>query len=163
MKRSHFGIALLLLVWTGTACAQDKPASKDLKPLFEKAEAIELYSLDPGADVKEPIDAKKGFHGWKVLGKTTVKDAKTRKKIVAAMYQGLEASDGTAAKCFNPRHGIRVTADGKTVDAVICYECLQVQFHAGDAAKTETTTATPEKVFDEVLRDAGVPLAAKKK
>ena len=154
---------LLLLAATATIRAADKPSSKSLKALFEKADAIELYSLDPGADMKEPADAKKGFHGWKVLGKTTVKDAKTRKKLVAAMYQGLEASDGTAAKCFNPRHGVRVMADGKTVDAVICFECLQVQFFVGDASTTETTTDTPEKVFDEMLRDAGVPLAGKKK
>jgi hypothetical protein len=163
MIRTHLAIALLVLSLTGAARAADKPSSKDLKALFEKAEAVELYSLDPGADVKEAPDAKHGFHGWKILGKTTVKDAKTRKKIVAAMYQGLEASDGTAAKCFNPRHGIRVMADGKTVDVVICFECLQVQFHVGDASKTETTTDTPQKVFDEVLRDAGVPLAVKKK
>jgi hypothetical protein len=163
MNWTHISLTVLVLTLPGTARADDKPSSKDLKALFEKAEAIDLYSLDPGADMKEPADAKQGFHGWKVLGKTTIKEAKTRKKVVAVMYQGLEASDGTAAKCFNPRHGIRVTADGKTVDVVICFECLQMQFYVGQAMKTETTTDTPEKVFDEVLRDAGVPLAAKKK
>jgi len=163
MKHNPLVLCVLFVgvTWIGTVDGQDKPSSKDLKPLFEKADAIELYSLDPSFDDKEP-DPKKGFHGWKVLGKTTVKDAKMRKKIVEALYQGLADSDGTAAKCFNPRHGVRVTVDGKTADIVICFECLQMQFHAGEASKTETTTRTPEKLIDEVLTAAGVPLAPKK-
>ena len=148
------------LIGVGVIRADDKPSSKDLKPLFEKAEALELYSLDPTADMKEP-DPKKGFHGWKILGKTTVKDAKNRKKIIDALYQGIEASDGTAAKCFNPRHGIRATVDGKTADMVICFECLQIDFHVGEASKLETTTATPQKALDEVLTAAKVPLPKK--
>ncbi len=160
MKRTYLGLVLLVL--SATARADDKPSSKDLKALFEKAETLELFSLDPGADVKEP-DVKKGFHGWRILGKTAIKDAKTRKKIVEALYKGLEQSDGTAALCFNPRHGLRATVDGKTADVVICFECLQMQFVLGEASMTETTTTTPEKVLNEVLTGAGVPLAGKKK
>ena len=162
MKRTHLGLGLLVLVLGATARGDDKPASKDLKQLFEKAEAIEVYSLDPSDDRKEPPDAKKGFHGWHILGKTTVKDPKVRKKLVAALYAGLADSDGTAAKCFDPRHGIRATVDGKTADIVICFRCLQMQFIVGEASMTETTTQAPEKVLDEVLTNAGVPLAPKK-
>ena len=162
MNRTSLCLALLLLGLGATARAEDQPSSKDLKALFEKAETLELYSLNPGADVKEP-DPKKGFHGWKILGKTTIKDSKTRKKIVEALYKGLEASDGTAALCFNPRHGLRATVDGKTADVVICFECLQMQFVVGEASKTETTTTSPEKLLNEVLMNAGVPLAGKAK
>jgi hypothetical protein len=28
-------------------------------------------------------------------------------------------------KCFDPRHGIRVTRGGVTVDFVICFQCFQ--------------------------------------
>lgn len=164
MKTTHLALGVLIaaLATTGAVEGQDKPSSKDLKPLFEKAEAIELYSLDPSFDDKEP-DPKKGFHGWKVLGKTAIKDAKTRKKLIAVLYQGLADSDGSAAKCFNPRHGVRATVDGKTADIVICFECLRMEFYAGDQSKMETTTRTPEKVLDEILTAAGVPLAPKKK
>jgi hypothetical protein len=163
MSRFHLGLGLLALVLaTGApSLADDKPASKDLKALFEKAEAIEVYSLDPSDDKKE-VDPSKGFHGWKILGKTTVKDAKVRKKLIEAVYKGLAESDGTAAKCFMPRHGLRATSDGKTADVVICFECLQMEFFAGDKKTTETTTRSPEKVLDEVLTTAGVPLAPKK-
>jgi len=152
----------LFVVLAAPACGEDKPAVKNFKALFENAQELTVYSLDPGEDKKEP-DEKKGFHGWKVLGMTTIKDAKTRARIVAAVAKGLDDSDGTAAKCFNPRHGLRATVDGKTSDVVICFECLQMSFHTDDKPKTETTTRSPEKVFDEVLTAAGVPLAPKKK
>ncbi len=130
--------------------------------MFEKAEALELYSLDPGEDFKEP-DVKKGFYGWKILGKTTIKDAKTRKKIIDALYKALDESDGSAAKCFIPRHGVRATVDGKTADVVICFECRQMEFHIGGEMKTEPTNDSAARVLNEVLTMAGVPLAAKKK
>jgi hypothetical protein len=152
-----FVAAVALPAWS-----QDKPAAKNFKSVFEKADAIVVYSLDPSFDNKEP-DESKGFHGWKILGSTTVKDAKARAKIVAAVAKGLNDSDGTAAKCFNPRHGLRAMVEGKPVDVVICFECLQMQFFAGDAPKTETTTQSPEKALDEALTAAGVPLAPKKK
>jgi hypothetical protein len=144
------------------AWGEDKPVVKNFKAVFEKADQIIIYSLDPSFDNKEP-DESKGFHGWKILGSTTIKDAKARGKIVAAIAKGLDESDGTAAKCFNPRHGLRATVDGKPVDVVICFECLQMQFFAGEAPKTETTTRSPEKALDEVLTAAGVSLAPKKK
>jgi hypothetical protein len=140
----------------GPAGAADKPSSKSVKEILEKADTFELYSLDPG-----PRKVAGGFHGWKVLGKTPVKDAAARKRILAAVYKGLADSDGTVANCFNPRHGIRATHKGKTVDLVICFECLQVQFHAGKEQATELTTASPQPTLDKVLKDAGVPLAKK--
>jgi hypothetical protein len=162
MKPIHFGVALLVVASSATVRAQDKPTSKDLKALFEKAETLELYSLDPGEDFKEP-DVKKGFYGWKILGKTTIKDAKTRKKIVEALYRGLEESDGTAAKCFYPRHGLRATVDGKTADIVICYQCRQMEFRIGAASAMEPTNDSAARLLNEVLTTAGVPLAPTKK
>jgi len=32
-----------------------------------------------------------------------------------------------SAKCFIPRHALRVTKDGETVDVVICFECVLVK------------------------------------
>ena len=164
MIRTHLCLSLLVVALASSAPARaaDEPTSKDLKALFEKAETIEVYSLDPSFEDKEP-DPKKGFHGWKILGKTTIRDAKARTKLVEGMYKGLAESDGTVAKCFNPRHGIRATVDGKTADVVICFECYQMQFVVGAASKTEPTTRAPEKLLDEVLTAAGVPLAGKKK
>ena len=96
----------------------------DLQTMLEKAEQFELLSISPYPPKEKPADA---FHGWEVLGKTTVKDAEVRKKLVAAFKKGVEANAGITADCFSPRHGIRVTRDGKTADFVICFECRRLR------------------------------------
>jgi hypothetical protein len=131
--------------------------------LFDKAETFELYSLDPDEPRTDkdgkPAAVKDGFHGWKVLGKTEVKGAAERKRLADALRLGAEDNFGMAAACFIPRHGIRLTGDGKTVDLVICFQCLQVEvFVNGDSKKGFLTTDEPQKAFDAVLKAAGVKL-----
>lgn len=129
--------------------------------ILEKAEEIELLSIDPVRPVEKP---KNDFHGWKVLGKTVVKDAEARKKLVAAFKKGIAENKGEAALCFNPRHGIRASHDGKTADFLICFECFHGHTYVGEK-KMEgfLITNSPEAVFDKVLKDAKVPLAEKPK
>src|SRR5262249_27476094 len=97
MRRAILSAAALAPAVAGGG-ADDKPTSKSVKDPLEKAGLFELYSLEPAAD-KDP----KGFHGYKVLGKTEVKDAKVRKEVLDALYKGIADSDGTAAACFIPR------------------------------------------------------------
>src|SRR5262249_3205646 len=121
----------------------------------------ELLSLSPGRPQQKPKDT---FHGWELLGKTTVNDAETRTKLVAAFKKGVDENKGVVAACFNPRHGIRVTHDGRTVDFVICFECFSVQVFAGDKqTKGFLITDSPASAFDSVLKEAKVPLAPKPK
>jgi hypothetical protein len=131
----------------------------DLKAVLEKPDALELVSLEPTEEDK----SDKGYFGWKVLGKTEVKDAESRKKLVDALLKGISDSDGKAARCFIPRHGLRARQGDRTVDLVICFECAQIRIFPPREDKTPgvTVTKSPEATFDEVLKAAGVPLAAK--
>src|SRR5262245_35652588 len=72
---------------------------------LEKAERMELYSLDPAAGGEN----KDGFHGWKALGKTELKTEEARRAVAKAIVQGNRDSLGRTAKCFEPRHGVRAT------------------------------------------------------
>src|SRR5262249_35831881 len=132
---------------------------KEAKEVLDGAEKIELYSLDP-ADGKPTKDAD-GFHGWKVLGRTEIKDADTLKKVRAALDKGIAEGEGAAA-CFKPRHGIRATVKDKTVDLVICFECLTIQAVVGDKVQPVWTSPSPQKALDTILRDAKVPLPKQK-
>jgi hypothetical protein len=124
-----------------------------------KADTAELYSLDP--DPRREKDGG-GFHGWKVLGKTEVKGESARKELLGALRRSADENELGPAACFNPRHGLRLTAGGNTVDLVICFECLQVEVYDGaDKAKRFLITAGPQPAFDRVLKGAGVPLAGK--
>jgi hypothetical protein len=153
------------LAWlAGPAPADDKKAENklpaDVLAVLDKAEAIELYSLDPAdRGEKEIKDDKKAFHGWKVLGQTTLK-GDARKAALEAVLKGVKDSDGSAARCFIPRHGIRAVAGDKTADLVICFQCLQIQTFLGDQRGGALTTAGPQPALDKILKDAGVPLPA---
>ena len=83
--------------------------------------------------------------------------------LVAALKKGVEDNDGAAAGCFRPRHGIRVTRDGKTAEFVVCFECLYVQVYLDGKAEKQglRTTSSPQNAFNGVLKDAKVPLPKK--
>lgn len=131
-----------------------------VEQLLDKAETFELYSLDPDREPDAKAPVKDGFQGWKVLGKTEVKAAADRTRLASALRLGAEDNFGIAAACFIPRHGIRLAGGGKTVDLVICFQCLSVQlFVDGERKDGFLTTSAPQPAFDAVLKAAGVKLA----
>jgi hypothetical protein len=160
LTRRTLALTLTALLLGALTRADDKAKENKIpdetKAILDKADSFELLSLDPMRDK----EVKDGFHGWKVLGKTEVKDADTRKGLVAALAKGAADNKGEVARCFNPRHGIRATHDKKAVDLVICFECLQVRVYP-DKGEGEgfLTTAKPQAEFDKVLKAADVPLA----
>jgi hypothetical protein len=148
-------VLLAGLCLVGVACGADNKLPDNITAILDKADQVELYSLDPSRQKEIPAGAD--FHGWKVLGKTTVKDD-ARKALIAALKKGIKDSDGTVAACFNPRHGIRATVDGKTADVVICFECLSMSSFLGETKGSALTTRSPEKTFNKILTDAKVPM-----
>ena len=149
-------IAVVIVLAAGSRARGENIIPDELKTLLEKADKFELISLSPEYLKEKPVD---GFHGWKVLGRTTVKDADARKTLLAAFEKGVAENKGEVARCFDPRHGIRATHGDKTVDLVICFECYQVKVFAGDDLKTDfLVTRSPQPAFDKVLTDAKVPL-----
>jgi hypothetical protein len=133
--------------------------------ILKKADRIELYSLEPEPDPKMAKAATTTFfHGWPVLGKTAIKEGKARKAVQDVL--DLSVGRGRYVKCFDPRHGIRATHGDETVDMVICFRCMQIEFYY-DPKKDKDTGNTISRVmqpaFDEILKTAGVPLAAPKK
>lgn len=156
MKRIAPVLAVLLAF--GVARGGEIPA--DAKAILEKAEQIEVLSLYPANDKEK---GKEFFHEYPILGKVVVKDEKTRKALIEALEGGAKGNKGVAANCFIPRHGIRATAGGKTLELVICFQCLQVHgYIGGDKENAGFLIArSPQPVFDKVLTDAGVKLAPK--
>jgi hypothetical protein len=149
---------LLPTICAWTTEKKDNKLPSDARAILEKAEQLELLSLDPAV---EGVKAAEGFHGWKILGKTVVKDASTRKQILTALDKGIAESDGNGAKCFDPRNGIRAKRGNKTVDLVICFECGWIYVFHGDKEDRQgvaVTTGTPQAVLDKVLKEAKVPL-----
>jgi hypothetical protein len=143
------------------ARANEVPNQKDnqipaaVREALDKAEGVTLLSLDP--DPKEGEKAAQQFHGWKVLGKTEVKDKAARAQLIAALVEGASKKGLEPAKCFEPRHGLRLTHKGKTVDLVICFQCAQVRVK-GISQQDFLISRFPQPTLDKILKDAGVPL-----
>jgi hypothetical protein len=148
-------VAVAIAVPAGAA---DAKLPADIAEALAKAERFEVLSLD----IERLNDPPPGaFHGYKVLGKATVKDDAVRKQVIGALEKAV-ADGESPRKCFWPRHGIRATRGEKTVDLVICFQCAQMYVYQGDKAPAILyPSRSPEPVLDKVLKDAGVPLAPK--
>jgi hypothetical protein len=155
---------------------EDRPSI--LTTILEKADSVELYSLEPLA---EKDDKGPRLHGYKVLGKIAIKDAKTRKDLVGRITPAIVPDVYTPlmrAFCFRPRHAFRMRYEGETIDVLICFECHNINLHWGGDKKQLMKLAKQEgwtriyfsfaldgreaqPALDEFLRKAKVPLAKK--
>ncbi len=125
---------------------------------LRNATSFELYSLDPME--RTGFDENAGFHGWEILGSTQVDDVATLAILTDALSSGIDENDGMVAACFDPRHGIRLTVDGRRYDYVICFHCYSARWYTdGDQNRGFLTTGSPQPEFDRVLSDASIELA----
>ena len=141
------------------AMAEEAPENRhaipaDAKAILEKADKIELFAVFP-----EPTKAASEvrFHGWNTLGQTTLEKAEARKALVAAFEKGVAEYKQEGAKCFEPRHAIRATHDGKTADFLICFECAHVYVYVeGQPERRALVSHAPAELFNKMLKDAKV-------
>jgi hypothetical protein len=151
----HRPLFVLVLLSSLSGCGSGQRLPADARNVLEKADEIELYSINPDKKAKKE---GQGLRGWEVLGQTTL-SGDEKKKIVQALLRGIASSDGSAAACFNPRHGITATYDGKTVELVICYECLSMSGWTDGEPFSTLTARGPEGEFNRVLEAKGIKVA----
>lgn len=149
-------IALALFALAGCTSPGDR-----YPPYFEvdDVKQLELYSLAPrGKDDSEPKQTQETFHGWRVLGKTTIPDSRLQSKISRKLTEGLESQHGGRAACFEPHHGLRIVTDEGTTDMVICFMCDQVNIYHPDGRFEDLLMSyAPMEVLDQVLKENKVP------
>jgi hypothetical protein len=136
--------------------------SRDPLAQLNTPQQLTLYSID-GRDFEpgeEPKTDEK-FHGYPVLGKVEITDESKRRELITALRDGFDHSDGKMAKCFWPRHALRLEENGRTIDIVICFECYQVEVRPNPTRKAKAITRDPQPLFDQTLTDADVKLAPK--
>ena len=130
-------------------------------PCLNTPEELVLYSIDGREEREDVSSSDEQFHGYPILGKLQVKQATARAAIIAAIKGGVAQSDGSAAACFWPRHGIHVVENGESADYVICFECSQMAIYHRENKDSAPTTSYPQSVLDGYLEGAGIPLAPK--
>ena len=138
----------------------------DTRSVLDSADAITLYSID-GNDYFPPEKKPKTdeeFHSYPVLGKVEITEAPKLSQLVAALKESIDEHGG-GAKCFWPRHGVRVLRGNRWVDYVICFQCGNVYEYtsaSGSRRKEEGGRKPLKEILNRYLTDAGVPLAPEK-
>jgi hypothetical protein len=138
----------------------NRRAAREPLDLLNQAERFDLLSLDPNDAPNRTRKSDESFHGWDVLGTTTVTNVDVRRRLAAALRKGVDDSDLTAYNCFVPRHGIRFVHNGKRIEFVVCFKCLQVNVYVdGTETSNFLITSSPQATFNEALRAAGIVIA----
>lgn len=133
------------------------PEADSIKKVFAKATKVYLYSIDPNHGKRfsgeRPVNSKKVFHGYPVLGRVEIVSPKERKALLDEFVKGIPQDDGNMPdnSCFNPRHGLRMITGSSTNDLVICFQCMQVDSFGFGCCEYFHVSNAPQSVFDGML------------
>jgi hypothetical protein len=135
-----------------------QPAGKLLpsaaRELIARAETIEVLSL--GGIAEGDLAS---FANCEVIGRTTVKDEGIRRLLGERLLIANEAS-GRGLLCIDGEYGVRVTAQGTTIDLMICFACgnVWVTGPAECAGMGNICRLPVGYILDAILRRAKIPL-----
>jgi hypothetical protein len=134
---------------------------KVVRYVFENANAIEIFSLDPRH--LQPGYQDQYFRK-KILGQKTIESLAQRKLVLGAFDKAVRdvAEDDEPADCFDPHHALRAEYKGKTVYLLICFSCNQVMVCVDDEIKRDLWFMIenwPHVLFNEVCSAEGLPLS----
>ncbi|MBL8859946.1 MAG: hypothetical protein JNL28_15670 [Planctomycetes bacterium] len=134
MKLDWKPAGALLLGALSCTTAVDNRLPKEAERVLIGATSLELMALDPTPLALTPGDARAAdqLHGYAITGRARLTDPQRCTEVADLILRAVRESDGRAAACFNPRHGIRAVYEGRTLELVICFECLSMQVF-GDA------------------------------
>lgn len=127
-----------------------------------------LYSIEPDLSEKELNKIKENkskpfFHEYVILGSTKIEGKKNQVKVSNVIKDAVMIMYDGGARCFAPRHGVSVT-DGKvTYDFLLCFSCGYMSVYEGEELIEHVDIDGSNKILNEILINANVPLAIRGK
>ena len=108
---------------------------------------------DAGSAIEELADRpSKVILTSLVSGKhAEITDGSEQRDLLTALAQGYRESGHIVEACFNPRHQLHIEKGAKSVDFIICFECLQVYARGFGEIGWFTMSRSPEAVFNASL------------
>jgi hypothetical protein len=173
-------VILIFIVLTGWSVTQRLFASEtglspqsaslpaELEDLLTNADEFTLFSINPDPDFSH--QSTNTFQDHVILGQLDVKSVETRRKLIADLDDGISQVTKAEAgglyemvNCFNPRHAIRAKKGNQLVKLLICFECGEIQIHSNNGRTWDFRIPADvgpkfEDIFNNVLKDGGVPL-----
>ena len=154
---------MLIAMGFASGVAGEKRLPDEIIDALASPKKVILFSLEP--EIVRPFDAPQpkpdeSHHGFKILGSTELVEESPRTAAVEAITKAVAAFDGEMARCFEPRHSLRVTTTkGATYDLVVCFQCDQLRIYRGEKNIGSVGLTAPSKALDDLLARAKVPLA----
>lgn len=130
----------------------------EVEMILQLPESVELYSLE-SKYLAEPKVAEEYFHHFKILGKvdlTIDQMAIAIDQIETIVY---DVNHNDKDFCFNPRHGLKIASEGKTVEFLISFECSKMQIFSKTIIKyKELPISGNADELNKILREHQIEL-----
>jgi hypothetical protein len=156
--KSVFSVLLLLVAisFPIRAFAEDNKLPSEAADALHASSKFILYSLEPWSLATTNDNT---LHRYKILGQVTLngKDAATAIKAFESAIPKRQHWFHTL--CFDPRHALRVTANGQTYDFLLCYACGYLYVYRGDKVIAMLDAGGSPKVLNSLLTAAKIPLS----
>ena len=121
-----------------------------VREVLRKAESLEVFGISP---------AGKAGIGWYPDLKTVLPRGQERDELLNAFFFDASAGPNPSA-CFIPRHSLKATYAGKTVEVIICYQC-HLFVVEGDLGKFDggfyKEGSAAHQLFESIVRK-GAPI-----
>jgi hypothetical protein len=155
-------MGMLALALSAASCGDAVSAAfvGDTAWILDRPDQLEFLTLDPSHEPPAyDSNNPERLHGYLILGSAVIRDAALQKELVDSVKDAVKGNTGIAAACFNPRHAIRATRGGKSVDMLICFQCLQMEVYQGAKWKMSLISSTQKELFTQVAAQMKLPVA----
>ena len=150
-------IMSLAIIFAGTVRARNNALPPELAQVLHNAQHAMLYSLEPWADPEGDVPR---LQRYQILGRTEL-DA-TQTSVAAKEFEGSVGQwNGMVAMCFDPRHALRIVAEGHTYDFLLCYRCQELYVYRDESKNAIAmlgASGSPQ-ILNDLLVSANVPLS----
>lgn len=109
--------------------------------------ALTVFALTPTLATKRGSPT---LRGYPIRATSVVTDGEARRTLFAALREGI-SDDPESALCFYPRHGLRATIDGESIEMLICFQCSRIEVHRGTETERYSTSAVAQPLLDRLL------------
>jgi len=149
--RALLTLGVVACILSGCVRGEREPEMARALVVLTSARAATLYSLQPvTSDVELPR-----LNGYAILGKARLGPADTV-KATRQIADGIVENEWLVA-CFQPRQALRIVADGRVYDYLVCDECSRVAVYLDGGRVGAVDYAGPSTVLEGLLSRAGVP------
>ena len=124
---------------------------EDTRSILEHSQKFTLYSIKRD-DMNPNPTAEHLEQYYEVVKSRVLTRGKDRKRIIKALYAGINDPEAASYNCFDPHHAIVAERDGRKVVLLVCFECGSVEMSCGDLRGHAPTTSAPQPAFDAMLK-----------